>query len=305
MVAANDKTTSIPVKDRAEKLQEVRSQKSEASGQKPVDPIWENGKALGLTENSIRVLMSRYLKKGPDGKCFETPEELFRRVASTVASAEAKYGAKPAEVKRYEKAYFDLMVSGVYMPNSPTLMNAGREMGMLSACFVLPVGDSIDEIFDTVKATALIQKAGGGTGFAFDRLRPTGDYIKSSGGTTSGPTSFWRVLSEATNAIQQGAFRRGANMGMMKIDHPDILKFIFAKQDLSRFQNYNISVKVPDAWMAEYRKDPNSPNVVSNFRTGKSFVLPRALKIEEYQMSDLIPLDDYNAQPADKKTAVW
>ena len=179
-----------------------------------------------------------------------------------VRTAQSKYGKKPAEIAKIEKDYFDLMVAGIYMPNSPTLMNAGREMGMLSACFVLPVGDSIDEIFDTVKATALIQKAGGGTGFAFDRLRPTGDWIKSSGGTTSGPISFWKVLSEATNAIQQGAFRRGANMGMLKIDHPDILKFIFAKQDLGRFQNYNISVKVTNAWMAAYKKDKNAPNIV-------------------------------------------
>jgi ribonucleoside-diphosphate reductase alpha chain len=198
-----------------------------------------------------------------------------------------------------------MMIKGHFMPNSPTLMNAGREMGMLSACFVLPVGDSIDEIFDTVKATALIQKAGGGTGFAFDRLRPTGDWIKSSGGTTSGPISFWKVLSEATNAIQQGAFRRGANMGMMKINHPDILKFIFAKQDLSRFQNYNISVKVTDTWMEAYRKDPNQPHTVQNFRTKKTFVLPKALKIEDYQLHDLIPTEMYMSQPADSRPNVW
>ncbi|MGD0091525.1 MAG: ribonucleotide reductase N-terminal alpha domain-containing protein, partial [Planctomycetota bacterium] len=184
------------------------------------DPVRENGKALGLTENCIHVLMSRYLKKDSDGHCTETPHELFTRVAKVGAAAEADYGATKADVERIEQACYDMMVKGVFMPNSPTLMNAGREMGMLSACFVLPVGDSIDEIFDTVKATALIQKAGGGTGFAFDRLRPTGDWIKSSGGTTSGPISFWKVLSEATNAIQQGAFRRGANMGMMKINHP-------------------------------------------------------------------------------------
>src|SRR5258708_6769174 len=198
-----------------------------------------------------------------------------------------------------------MMIKGIYMPNSPTLMNAGREMGVLSACFVLPVGDSIDEIFDTVKATAIIQKAGGGTGFSFDRLRPTGDFIKSSGGTTSGPISFWKVLSEATNAIQQGAFRRGANMGMMQIDHPDILKFIFAKQDLSRFQNYNISVKIPDAWMESYRAGAVKPHVVINYRTKKQYVLPKNLDIETYQLNDLMPLEQYEALPADKRPDIW
>ena len=308
------KADTIHVKDRTEKLKEAAIAHAAPIKQegpvlkekeKEKDPVWENGKALGLTDNCVRVLMSRYLKKGPDGKCTETPQELFERVAHTVAAAEAKYGASPAEVAKAEKSYYDLMVKGIYMPNSPTLMNAGREMGMLSACFVLPVPDSIDEIFDSVKATALIQKAGGGTGFAFDRLRPTGDYIKSSGGTTSGPISFWRVFSEATNAIQQGAFRRGANMGMMKIDHPDILKFIFAKQDLSRFQNYNISVKVTDKWMAAYKKDPSAPNMVTNYRTKQSYVLPRSLKIEEYQLNDLIPIEKYEAMSAESRPEVW
>jgi ribonucleoside-diphosphate reductase alpha chain len=310
---------NVLVKDRVEKLKEAQHAAAgtchtSSAATRPVthpaanggkDPVWENGKALGLTDNCVRVLMSRYLKKGPDGMCTETPEDLFRRVAHTVAVAEAKYGKTPAEVKRVEESYFDLMVKGIYMPNSPTLMNAGREMGMLSACFVLPVPDSIDEIFDTVKYTALIQKAGGGTGFAFDRLRPTGDWIKSSGGTTSGPISFWKVLSEATNAIQQGAFRRGANMGMMKIDHPDILKFIFAKQDLSRFQNYNISVKITDAWMAAFKADANKPNVVTNYRSKVSYVLPRDLKIEHYQLNDLIPLEKYDAMTAEARPAVW
>ncbi|HEY3319798.1 MAG TPA: adenosylcobalamin-dependent ribonucleoside-diphosphate reductase [Planctomycetota bacterium] len=304
---------TIPVKDRSEKLKDATHAEpagrdagaTPAAAAKHTDPVWENGKKLGLSDNCVRVLMSRYLKKGPDGKCTETPEELFTRVARTVASAEAKYQAPQAEIDKAAKAYFDLMVGGIFMPNSPTLMNAGREMGMLSACFVLPIADSIDEIFDAVKATALIQKAGGGTGFAFDRLRPTGDWIKSSGGTTSGPISFWKVLSEATNAIQQGAFRRGANMGMMKINHPDILKFIFAKQDLSRFQNYNISVKVPDMWMEAYRRDSQAAHVVTNFRTRKQFVLPKNLKIEEYQLNDLVPLDVFNATPADKRPVVW
>ena len=299
MISAKEvEGTQIHVKDRDAKLQE-------ALAGKPVDPVFANGKALGLTENCIKVLMSRYLKKGPDGKCTERPEDLFRRVASVTASAETRYSKSTAEISALEKEFYEMMVKGIYMPNSPTLMNAGREMGMLSACFVLPVGDSIDEIFDTVKATAIIQKAGGGTGFSFDRLRPTGDWIKSSGGTTSGPISFWKVLSEATNAIQQGAFRRGANMGMMQIDHPDILKFIFAKQDLNRFQNYNISVKVTDAWMATYRADSAKAHVVSNFRTKKRYVLPKILEIETYQLNDLLTLENYEAMPVENRPEVW
>lgn len=187
------------------------------------ETVWDNGIGLGLTENSVRVLMNRYLKKDESGVCIETPEDMFRRVARAVAAGESAYGATNATIRVVEDVFYTMMVSGQFMPNSPTLMNAGREMGMLSACFVLPVPDSIDGIFDSIKATAMIQKAGGGTGFAFDRLRPTGDYIKSSGGTTSGPISFWKVFSEATNAIQQGAFRRGANMGMMRCLSGDTL----------------------------------------------------------------------------------
>src|SRR5262249_31310033 len=155
----------------------------------------------------------------------------------------------------------------------------------------LPVPDSIDGIFDSIKHTALIQKAGGGTGFAFDELRPTGDYIASSGGTTSGPISFWRAFSEATNAIQQGAFRRGANMGMMYIHHPDIPKFLHAKEDLTQFTNYNISVKVPDQWMEGYSIEPDAPHVVVNPRTGKSYWLPKEIKVWEYDIRSLVPAD--------------
>ncbi|MBE7462104.1 MAG: vitamin B12-dependent ribonucleotide reductase [Planctomycetes bacterium] len=296
------------VKDRAGKLQEALQKASAAKSAKTAggdDPITANGKALGLSENCIRVLKARYLKKDQDGQATETPEQLFRRVARVVADIEKDYGGSPELAKHYEDTFFKLMVTGEFMPNSPTLMNAGREMGMLSACFVLPVGDSIDEIFDTVKATALIQKAGGGTGFAFDRLRPTGDWIKSSGGTTSGPISFWKVLSEATNAIQQGAFRRGANMGMMNITHPDILKFINAKQDLTQFTNYNISVKVTDAWMAAYRKDRTKPHVVINPRTGLKFVVPKDVETMAYQVADLVRLDEYEAQAPEARPEVW
>ena len=178
-----------------------------------------------LSDNALSVLSARYLIRDEAENCIESPADLFLRVARTVAAAEVVHNPNTTDREEWEQRFYSLMASGKFMPNSPTLMNAGREMGMLSACFVLPVGDSIDEIFNSIKHTALIQKAGGGTGFAFDELRPTGDFIKSSGGTTSGPISFWRAFSEATNAIQQGAFRRGANMAMMYIDHPDIIKF--------------------------------------------------------------------------------
>ncbi len=245
-----------------------------------------------LSENATRVLRARYLKKVESGEVIETPADLFRRVARTIAEPETGYGATEAERAEWEDRFYRRMVRGEFMPNSPTLMNAGREMGMLSACFVLPVRDSIDEIFDAIKHTALIQKAGGGTGFAFDELRPTGDFIHSSGGTTSGPISFWRAFSEATNAIQQGAFRRGANMGMMYIHHPDILKFLHAKQDLTQFTNYNISVKVPDAWMDAYQAAPDSPHVVTNPRTGVEYYLPKDLGIWEYDIRSLPRVDE-------------
>lgn len=252
---------------------------------------------LNLSENAIRVLEARYLKKDKDGVLLETADDMFRRVARTVASMAIRYGLTQAEVTVIEDKYYDMMVSGQFMPNSPTLMNAGREMGMLSACFVLPVKDSVEDIFESIKHTALIQKAGGGTGFAFDELRPTGDFIKSSGGTTSGPISFWRAFSEATNAIQQGAFRRGANMGMMYIHHPDILKFIHAKQDLHQFNNYNISVKITDAWMEEFLADENSPHVVRNPRSTDEYYIPADVSIWDYTVGSLIPTRNADGTP--------
>ncbi len=244
---------------------------------------------LGLSANALRVLRARYLKKDESGQVVETPRALFERVARTIAEPELLYGGQ-AQCDEWTATFFDLMVSGRFMPNSPTLMNAGREMGMLSACFVLPVRDSVSEIFDSIKNTALIQKAGGGTGFAFDELRPTGDYIRSSGGTTSGPISFWRAFSEATNAIQQGAFRRGANMGMMYIHHPDILRFLYAKQDLTQFTNYNISVKLTDEWMEAFLADADSPHIVRNPRTGQEYLIPRDVPVTSYDIRSLIPI---------------
>ncbi|MFH1613776.1 MAG: ribonucleotide reductase N-terminal alpha domain-containing protein [Planctomycetota bacterium] len=194
-----------------------------------------------------KLLRQRYLTKDANGRIAETENQLYHRVANASAEVESQYGASEEQVKATADKLYQLMAEKRFLPNSPALMNSGRPNGMLSACFVLPIEDSIDGIFTTVKNTALIQKAGGGTGFSFDRLRPTGDLVTSSGGTTSGPISFMKVLSEATNAIQQGAFRRGANMGCMSINHPDILNFINAKQDPTAFANFNISVKVADA----------------------------------------------------------
>ena len=245
-----------------------------------------------LNDNALRVLRSRYLVKDARGRTVETPAEMFARVASAVASAERAWGASDEQVEALAGRFYRRMTTGTFLPNSPTLMNAGRELSMLSACFVLPVDDSVEAIFESVKTTALIQKAGGGTGFAFDRLRPTGDAISTSGGTTSGPISFWRVFSEATNAIQQGAFRRGANMGMMNATHPDILKFITAKRALGAFENFNISVKVTDAFMTAVFETPDAPHVVVNPRNGRRYVIGRTVDIEHSTLDDLDDAED-------------
>jgi len=225
---------------------------------------------------------------------------MFSRVAALIADAEARYGAQRDKIKGWHRRFYDLLVSLKFLPNSPALMNAGRPSKMLSACFVLPVEDSIEAIFEAIKQTALIQKAGGGTGFSLDKLKPTGDRIASSGGTTSGPISFWRVFSEATDAIQQGAFRRGANMGTMTVEHPDILRFIHAKQNLKAFTNFNISVKITDDWMKQVLKSPRSLHVVKNPRTQRRFLLPRRLDIATYSINDLHKLPGKKTPPSNK-----
>ncbi|MHC4173384.1 MAG: adenosylcobalamin-dependent ribonucleoside-diphosphate reductase [Planctomycetota bacterium] len=239
-----------------------------------------------------RILRRRYLWKNQDGQVIETPAQMFRRVAKYVAGAEAKYGATDTQIKALEDEFYQLMKGSKFLPNSPTLMNAGRKNGMLSACFTLPIEDSIDGIFDTVKNTAVIQKSGGGTGFSLDRLRPTGDIVKSSGGRTSGPLSFLRVLSETTNAIQQGAFRRGANMGMMSISHPDILRFIHAKKNPAAFINFNLSVKVTYRFMLTLTHMPDSPHVVVNPRTKRRYVIPFDVDVETYTIDNLLSEKD-------------
>ncbi len=254
------------------------------------NPISPPGSPPILTENALAVLQDRYLVKDETGKSIESPAELFSRVAKLIADTETRYGVNQLEVEKWHKRYYDLMASLKFLPNSPTLMNANRPLGMLSACFVLPIEDNVEAIFETIKLTALIQKAGGGTGFSFDKLRPTGDRVASSGGVTSGPMSFWRVFSEATNAIQQGAFRRGANMAMMGVEHPDIIKFLHAKQNLKAFTNFNISVKITDSWMEKLEHAPKSFHVVTNPRNSKRYLFDRKLDIAKYTINDLFEI---------------
>ena len=220
--------------------------------------------ALPLSNNALVVLERRYLAKDRRGKVTETPEQLFRRVAKNIARAEARYVA-PAQaqaiITRYEAAFYELMSSLRFLPNSPTLGNAGRPIQQLSACFVLPVDDSMAGIFDTLKNTALIHQSGGGTGFAFSRLRPAGDIVASTGGIASGPVSFMRVYDAATESIKQGGARRGANMAILAIDHPDIETFINVKSDMTAMQNFNISVAVNERFMQAVQRDQEYPLV--------------------------------------------
>jgi ribonucleoside-diphosphate reductase alpha chain len=237
----------------------------------------ERGMEMKLTQNALTVLERRYLVKGEDGKIVETPEDLFRRVARAIAEPDLNYHLDK-DISAVEEEFYELMTSLEFLPNSPTLMNAGRPLGQLSACFVLPVDDSMEDIFEAVKQAALIHKSGGGTGFSFSRLRPMGSTVNTTGGVASGPVSFMRVFNMATEAVKQGGTRRGANMGILRVDHPDILQFIDCKKDNADITNFNISVGITETFMKAVEQnqdydlvDPSNQKVMGKLNAREVF----------------------------------
>jgi len=235
-------------------------------------------KKVDLSENAVRVLERRYLKRDEEGVLLEKPLDMFIRVARNIASAEKKYGKTEQEIIHLEKQFFNIMTDLDFLPNSPTLMNAGKELQQLAACFVLPVGDSMTAIFEALKETALIQKSGGGVGYSFSSIRPKNDVVLSTKGVSSGPISFMTVFNAATDTIKQGGTRRGANMGILRVDHPDILDFITSKENNEKLTNFNISVGVTETFMKAVENDdeyeivnPRTKEVVNKYKAREVF----------------------------------